>query len=182
MSTQKTFYTAEDLMYLSSEGKRYELVKGEVVEQVLGGGRHGRIASRVNHRLGNFVEQNDVGEVFAAETGFRLASSPDTVRAPDAAFVSKERLPPEEQLIGFPALAPDLVVEVVSPGDSAGQVQAKVEDWLRAGVRLVWVAYPDTRSVVVYRALDEVVVLGPEEVLEGGPILPGFSCPVSEIF
>ena len=182
MSTQRTIYTAEDLMRISSEGKRYELVKGELIEMAPTGGRHGRVAGRIGRRLGNFVEQNDAGEVFAAETGFRLAGNPDTVRAPDAAYVSKERLPSEEQLIGFPDLAPDLVVEVVSPSDSAGQVQAKVEEWLRAGVRLVWVVYPDTRSVVVYRALDEVVVLGPEDALEGEPALPGFSCPVSEIF
>lgn len=182
MSTQKTFHTSEDLMRISSQGKRYELVKGELVEMAPTGGRHGRVASRIGYRLRRIVEEQELGEVFAAETGFRLASNPDTVRAPDAAFVSKERLPSEDQLIGFPSLAPDLVVEVVSPSDSAGQVQAKVEDWLRANVQLVWVVYPDTRSVVVYRALNEVAVLGPQDTLEGGPVLPGFSCPVSDIF
>ena len=93
VSTQQTWYTAEDLMRLSSLGKRYELVKGELIESPLREGRRGRVASRINHRLGDFVEEHDAGEVFAAETGFRLASSPDTVRAPDAAFVSRERLP-----------------------------------------------------------------------------------------
>jgi Uma2 family endonuclease len=182
MSTPKTSYTAEDLMGISSQGKRFELVKGELIEMPPTGGRHGRVASRIDYRLRGYVEERALGEVFAAETGFRLVRNPDTVRAPDVAFVSKERLPSEEQLIGFPDLVPDLVVEVVSPSDSAAQVQAKVEDWLRSGVRLVWVAYPDTRSVAVYRALDEIAVVGPGDVLEGGPVLRGFSCPVSDIF
>ena len=182
MSTQKAYYTAEDLMRISTQGKRFELVKGELVEMAPTGGRHGRVASRIDYRLRGYVELHQLGEVFAAETGFRLARNPDTVRAPDVAFVSKERLPSEEQLVGFPDLVPDLVVEVVSPSDTAGRVQAKVEDWLRAGPRLVWVAYPDTRSVVVYRSLDEVGVLGPEDILPGEPVLPGFSCPVADLF
>lgn len=182
MSTQKTIYTAEDLMRLSCQGKQYELVRGELVEMAPTGGRHGRVASRMNFRLREYVEGQDLGEIFAAETGFRLSRNPDTVRAPDAAFVAKDRLPPEEQLIGYPDLVPDLVVEVVFPSDSGGQVQAKVEEWLRAGARLVWVAYPETRSVVVYRALDQAMVLGQGDLLEGAPVLPGFSCPVADIF
>jgi Uma2 family endonuclease len=182
MTTSRTIYTAEDLMRLSSEGKRCELVKGELVEMAPTGGRHGRVSSRIDRRLGNFVEQHGLGEVFAAETGFRLARNPDTVRAPDVAFVARERLPSPDLPTGYPELAPDLVVEVLSPSDTAVQVQAKVEDWLRAGVRLAWVVYPDTRSVVVYRSLSEVVVLGEEDNLQGDPVLPGFSCPVADIF
>lgn len=182
MTTSRTTYTAEDLMRLSSEGKRYELVKGELVEMAPTGGRHGRVSSRIDRRLGHFVEQHGLGELFAAETGFRLSRNPDTVRAPDVAFVARDRLPSADLPVGFPELAPDLVVEVLSPSDTAVQVQAKVEEWLRAGVRLVWVAYPDTRSVVVYRSLSEVTVLGEGDDLQGDPVLPGFSCPVSEIF
>lgn len=128
MSTNKTFYTAADLMRISSEGKRCELVKGGLVEMAPAGGRHGRIASRIDRRVGSFVEQNNPGEVFAAETGFRLARNPDTVRAPDVAFVSRDRLPAKDLMVGFPDLVPDLVVEVVSPSDSAGAVKAKLED------------------------------------------------------
>jgi Uma2 family endonuclease len=98
------------------------------------------------------------------------------------AFVSRERLPAEDLLVGFPDLAPDLVVEVVSPSDTAGAVQAKLEDWLGSGSSLVWIVYPDTRSVAVYRSLDQVSILVQGDILDGGPVLPGFSCPVSELF
>jgi Uma2 family endonuclease len=169
-------------MRISSQGKRYELVKGELAETAPAGGRHGLIASRIGFRVRLHAEAGNLGEVFAAETGFRLARNPDTVRAPDVAFVSRERLPAGDQLVGFPDLAPDLVAEVVSPGDSAGAVQAKLEDWLGSGSSLVWIVYPDTRSVAVYRSLDQVSILTSGDSLEGGAVLPGFSCPVSELF
>ncbi len=182
MSTPKVLLTADDLLRLSRTGKRYELVGGELVEMAPTGARHGRVAIRSGSRLNAYVEQNDLGEVFAAETGFRLERQPDKVRAPDVAFVSKGRLPPGELPKGFLDIVPDLVIEVVSPGDTATYVQAKVEDWLQAGVRLVLVMYPDTRSVAVYRSLDDVRVLTEGDQLQGDPVLPGFSCPVKEIF
>jgi Uma2 family endonuclease len=182
MSTPKTSHTAADLTRITSQGKRCELVKGELVEMAPAGGRHGLIASRIDFRVRMHVQTENLGEVFAAETGFRLARNPDTVRAPDVAFVSRERLPAEDLLVGFPDLAPDLVVEVVSPSDTAGAVQAKLEDWLGSGSSLVWIVYPDTRSVAVYRSLDQVSILVQGDILDGGPVLPGFSCPVSELF
>lgn len=182
MGTPKTYYTAADLMRICSQGKRCELVKGELVEMAPTGGRHGLIASRIDRRVGSFVEQNNLGGDFAAETGFRLARNPDTVRAPDVAFVSRARLPAADLLVGFPDLVPDLVVEVVSPSDTAGAVQARLEDWLKAGASLVWIVYPDTRSVAVYQSLDQVAVLTQGDILDGDPLLPGFSCPVSELF
>jgi Uma2 family endonuclease len=182
MSTPKVLLTADDLLRLSCTGKRYELVMGELIEMAPTGGRHGRVAIRIGSRLNTHVEREGLGEVFAAETGFRLERNPDKVRAPDVAFVSKGRLPPGELPTGFLDIVPDLVVEVVSPGDTATYVQAKVEDWIRAGVRLVWVFYPDTRSVASYGSLDEVRILTENDQLQGDPVLPGFSCPVKEIF
>jgi Uma2 family endonuclease len=185
MSTSRTLLTADDLMRLSSLNKgvkRLELVKGELLEMPPAGGRHGRVASRVDYRLRSYVEPNDLGEVFAAETGFWISHDPDTVRAPDASFVAKGRLPAGEPPTGYLDLAPDLAVEVVSPGDTAGEVQAKVEDWLRAGVRLVWVFYPDTRSVAIYGGLHDVRVLTEQDELDGGQVLPGFRCRVRELF
>lgn len=182
MSTQKVLFTAEDLLRICATGKRYELVEGELVEMAPTGARHGRVASRADHRLRAYVEREDLGEVFAAETGFRLARNPDKVRAPDVAFVSKGRLPPGDLPVGFLDVVPDLVVEVVSPGDTASYVQAKVEDWLRAGVRLVWVFYPDTRSVAVYCSLGKSYILTEEDQLQGDPVLPGFTCPVKDLF
>jgi Uma2 family endonuclease len=146
------------------------------------GGRHGRVAIRIGSRLNTYVEQEDLGEVFAAETGFLLERNPDKVRAPDGAFVAKGRLPPGDLPVGFLDIVPDLVVEVVSPSDTASYIQAKVEDWLRAGVSLAWVFYPDTRSVAVYRSLDEASVLSAGDHLQGDPVLPGFSCLVKDLF
>lgn len=185
MSTSRTLLTADDLMRLSSLNKgvkKLELVKGELLEMPPAGGRHGRVAIRIGHRLNAFVEANGLGEVFAAETGFWISHNPDTVRAPDASFVAKGRLPAGELPTGYLDLAPDLAVEVVSPGDTAGEVQAKVEDWLRAGVRLVWVAYPNTRSVAVYQGLNDVRVLTEQDELDGGEVLPGFRCQVRDLF
>src|SRR5918999_4421837 len=154
MRTRKTLLTAEELFRLSSTGRRYELVKGELFEMPPAGGRHGSVAMRLGILLCGHVRASQLGEVFAAETGFILRRSPDTVRALDASFVSKERLPAGELPVGFLETAPDLAVEVVSPGDSAREVREKVEDWLRAGTRLVW-TIPATRSVIVYRSLDD---------------------------
>ncbi len=182
MSTTTVLRTAEDLLGLSVPGKRFEMLDGEVIEMAPAGARHGKVAMKVGARLSIHVEQNDLGEVFAAETGFVLARDPDTVRAPDVAFVAHDRLPPGDLPAGFMEAAPDLVVEVVSPGDSAGYVRAKVEQWLQSGVRLVWVVYPETRSVAAYRSLNDVRVLTENDMLAGAPVVMGFSCPVKDLF
>lgn len=174
--------TAAELLNLPQAGVRYELVKGELLEMSPTGSRHGRIANMITFLLTQFVRQHKLGVVYAAETGFKLQENPDTVRAADAAFVAQERIPPEGEPEGYWAIAPDLVVEVVSPSDSALLVQAKVTDWLEAGCRLVWVVYPDTRTVTEYRSLREVQVLMVDQRLAGGEALPGFSCAIAEIF
>jgi len=140
------------------------------------------VAMSVGTELGTWVKTNDLGEVFAAGTGFILRRDPDTVRAPDASFVARDRLTPEELPVGYLDLAPDLAVEVVSPGDSAREVREKVDDWLRAGTRLVWVIDPATRSARVYRSLEEFEELVEGDHLEGGELIPGFSCEVRELF
>ena len=182
MSAQKTLLTAEELLRLPAKGYRYELVRGELLEMPLSGAQHGVIAAQVAHRLTNFVDANRAGVVLGAETGFWIQRGPDTVRAPDAAFVASEHLPESGLPAGYFEVAPDLAVEVVSPNDTASEVQAKVEDWLRAGARLVWVVYPDSRSVTVFRSWDDVRMLTAEDTLTGNPALPGFTCPVQELF
>jgi Uma2 family endonuclease len=104
------------------------------------------------------------------------------VRAPDLAFVCRERLPPENQPRGFWEIAPDLVVEVVSPNDTRAEIQLKVREWIEAGVRLVWVVYPDSRTVEVIRTLLDREELTADDTLDGGDVLPGFSCAVAELF
>ncbi|MBM3942669.1 MAG: Uma2 family endonuclease [SAR202 cluster bacterium] len=182
MRVHKTRFTADDLFNLSAPGKRLELVKGEIFEMAPAGGRHGSVAMTVEILLGTHVRAYSLGRVFAAETGFILRRSPDTVRAPDAAFVAAGRLPDGELPTGFLELSPDLVVDVVSPNDRPKDVEEKVEDWLRAGTRLVWVIDPETRSATVYRSLDEVEQISEQEQLDGGEVAPGFSCTLAELF
>ena len=114
--------------------------------------------------------------------GFRIARDPDTVRAPDVAFIAAGRIPEGESPVAYPDLAPDLVVEVVSPGDRAGEIRKKVADWLAAGTRVVLVLYPRTRSAVVHRPGVQPETLGPDDELDGADVLPGFHCPVHDLF
>jgi Uma2 family endonuclease len=173
--------TADELLRLPAD-ERYELVKGVLVPMSPPPGpEHGALTNRLGYFITHHVFQNKLGEVFAAETGFRIARDPDTVRAADVAYVAKERLPgklPKAYL----DLAPDLVAEVVSPGNDPDEMQSKVRDWLEAGTRLVLVVYPGPRQVIVYRSLRQVVVLTEEDTLVAEEVLPGFSCPVSAIF
>ena len=174
--------TADDLLKLPRNGHRYELVKGVLKEMSPAAPKHGRIANLIAFLLTQHVRQHNLGVVYAAETGFKLRQNPDTVRAADAAFIAKERIPKKGEPEGFWAIAPDLAVEVISPSDSADRIQNKITDWLEAGVRLLWIVYPGTQSVTEYRSLDEIRVYTTAETLNGHDVLPGFTCPVSEIF
>jgi len=182
----KTPVTADELPLVSARlsilGKRTELVRGDLVVMALAGGRHGQVAHRFGLFIGNHVLERDLGRVFAAETGFLLRRDPDTVRAPDVAFVAGERLGTDETPAGFLELAPDLAVEVVTPGDSARAVRVKLQDWLAAGTRLVWVAYPETWSVVVHRQGGSPEALSGEDTLSGVPVLSDFTVRVRELF
>ena len=182
MRTKKTLLTADELLRLSTTERRLELVKGELFEMPPAGGRHGSVAMSVGALLHAHVRANQLGEVFAAETGFILRRDPDTVRAPDASFVAKDRLPAGDLPIGYLDLAPDLAVEVVSPGDTNREVEEKVLDWLRSGVNLVWVIYPANRSATVYRSMDDVQELSEDDSLDGEQVVPGFTCSVGDLF
>lgn len=183
MITQDRTYSADDLWQLShrpGETRRLELAKGALVEMAPTGGVHGVLALEIGYHLLHYVKQHDLGVVTAAETGFILAADPATVRAPDAAFVAKGRLSGPLPDRYFP-LAPDLAVEVVSPNDSAQQVRERVLDYLNAGTRLVWVVYPEAKTVDVYRPKD-VRVVDIHGMLEGEDVLPGFKLAVREVF
>jgi Uma2 family endonuclease len=172
--------TAEELLRTGIANKSTELVRGRLVVREPPGARHGSVTMNLALRLGNHVERSDAGTVFAAETGFTLFRAPDTVRAPDIAFVRRERLPhpiPD----GYPELAPDLVVEVLSPHDRPGEVLAKIGDWLEAGTRLVWVIDPERRLARIYRVDGTEASLGPAEQFDGEDVLPGFTCAVGAI-
>ncbi len=146
------------------------------------GFEHGRVACKICLLVAQYVSENDLGAVLAAETGFTLARDPDTVRAPDVAFVSKERIPPPDQQQKFAELGPDLVVEVVSPNERTADIDEKITDYLDSGVRLIWVVYPGTKSVTEHRPDAAPVNLAPSAELAGRDVLPGFRCKVSEFF
>ena len=182
MRTLKKLFTAEELFHLPTVGRRLELVKGKVYEMAPAGGRHGYTAMNIGVILSGHVRANGLGRVFAAETGFILWRDPDTVRAPDVAFVAQSRLSADEIPDTFIELVPDLVVEVVSPNDRRREVREKIEDWLRSGVRLVWAIYPVTCTATVYRSPDDITHLTEDDFLDGEDVVPGFACPLGELF
>ena len=146
------------------------------------GSVHGRIAMNAGILLGQYVKQHDLGVVLAAETGFKIFSNPDTVRAPDAAFVRRERVKAIGEIEGYWPEAPDLAVEVVSPNDRFSEVEVKIADWLGAGTRMVLVVNPRGNNVTVRLPEGEVRILSGEETIDGGEVVPGWTPPVSELF
>lgn len=182
MSTTIQTTTADDLLRMPDDGFRYELVRGELRKMSPAGHKHGRIAIKVSTSLDNHVTLNKLGAVYAAETGFLISSDPDTVRAPDVAFVSQKRLDEVGDVEGYWPGAPDLVVEVISPGDTYTEVDEKVLEWLEAGALMVVVVNPRKRAATVYRSLTDIVVLTENDTLDGGDVVPGWSVTVRDIF
>ncbi|MGQ0646281.1 MAG: Uma2 family endonuclease [Gemmatimonadaceae bacterium] len=175
-----TAMTAEELLHVNLPNKRTELVRGVLVVREPAGYRHGDVAARLLVAIANFAYAGGLGRVFAAETGFTLARGPDTVRAPDVAFISAARLP-DPTTRGFAELAPDLAVEVLSPDERPGEVLAKVADWLTAGSRLVWVVDPVKEQAKVYRADGTEALLLRSGALDGENVLSGFTCPLETV-
>ena len=182
METISNFVTAARLVEQQGDGYRYELIRGEVVRMSPTGGKHGVIAHRIGRLLGNWAEQQGIGLVFAAETGFKLATNPDTVRTADVALVLSERVPATGVPNSFWEGAPNLAVEVLSPDDSASDVLDKVRDYLATGAEQVWIADPKNSAVSVYRSLQDVQTLTERETLEGVGAVEGFRCGVEEFF
>ena len=172
--------SADELLRLNLVGKRTELVRGRLVVREPAGFGHGAVASNLAREIATFVRERDLGQVLAAETGFKLATGPDTVRAPDVAFVSRARVP-HPRPAGYADLAPDLAVEVLSPDDRPGKVLEKVGDWLTAGTRLVWVVDPVRQQVRVYRADGSETVVETDGTLDGEDVLPKFRCAVASV-
>jgi Uma2 family endonuclease len=174
--------TADELLLMPRDGVRRELVDGELQEMSPAEFGHGRVAANVAFELASHVRAAKLGIVVAAETGFKLANNPDTVLAPDAAFVSHERASGIDYQGGYWPGAPDLAVEVVSPGDRARKVEAKAFAWLDAGTRMVIVVHPSRRSATVYRGRGDVTVLSENDTLDGGDVVPGLTLPVRDLF
>jgi Uma2 family endonuclease len=182
-------YRVADLWELSHDpaytDMRLELVEGELRIMSPAGGEHGGHSSKFDRRVGNFVEDHDLGFTTGAETGYILYENPDpngkdTVRAPDVGFVAKARLP-DGLPTGYIPLAPDLVVEIISPTDRAGDIQERLDDYLKYGVRLMWFVYPKRKVVWVYTPTSSTMKrMG--DTIDGGDVLPGFALPLADVF
>src|SRR2546422_1703946 len=173
--------TAADVERLSIPGKQVELVRGQLVVREPPGTWHGAVAANLAYHLGDSVRRGDLGLVFAQDTGFKIGSDPDTVRAPDVAFVARDRTG-VIRARGYAELAPDLLAEILSPDDRPADVLGKVADWLGAGTKLVWVVDPERSEVRVYRQDGTLSILHAHESLDGEDLLPGFSCPLAQGF
>jgi Uma2 family endonuclease len=182
MNPTQALLTADELFALPDDGFRHELIRGELQSMTPAGSEHGVITMRLAGRIFSHVESRQLGEVFTAETGFKLSSNPDTVRAPDLAFVRRERIPEGGIPRGFWPGAPDLAAEVVSPGDTYEEVEEKVADWLRAGAELVWIINPRRRTVTIHGRNEAIRILTETDQLTGGAVIPGFTCAIAELF
>lgn len=180
-TTQAKRMTAEEFLLAPDpdDGSRLELVEGEVYVMAPPGGMHGVSCNKVGRHIGNFVAENLLGVVTSNDTGFITRRDPDSVRGPDIAYWSKQRLPVVP--VGYIEVAPDLAVEVMSPSNTSKQIRAKVIEYFEKGVRMVWVIAPEDRTLTIYRTADEGRVFHENAVVSGDEILAGFSCRVSDL-
>lgn len=182
MTTPTKSVTAEELLEKPADGFRYELVEGKLRKMAPAGNVHGYIAANFLGSLQRHVRTGELGRVYAAETGFRLSSDPDTVRAPDVAFVSRTRIEAAGEIAGYWPGAPDLAVEVLSPSDTHAEVTEKSLAWLEAGCRLVLAVDPSQRTVTAYRSRQDIRILTRDDTIDGADVVPGFALAVSDLF
>ncbi len=181
-SADQELLTADDLLRLHSKGVRGELVRGALHETMTCGHEHGTIVVNLIVALGNFVKPRKLGSLVASDSGVWLEKDPDTVREPDIAFTSAEKIPLGTRIPGYSEAVPDLVVEVKSPSDSHRYVAGRAEMWLSHGVGLIWVVHPETRSIDIYRPSCAVSTITGDDTLGGADVLPGFTCTLTDIF
>jgi len=181
MATTRTI-TADELLTMPDDGRRYELYRGELREVAPAGFEASHVAVRIGGRIDAYADAHDLGEVTGADGGYLFEIAPDTVRAPDVAFTRESRLPPRGARTGYPAVVPDLVVEVVSPNDTRREVGDKVSFYLAEGVPLVWTVWPRPREVVAHRPGEGPQTFREGDVLTAEDVLPGFRLPVEDVF
>jgi Uma2 family endonuclease len=181
MSTT-TLVTAEQLLRMPDDGHFYELVSGELKKRASPGFLHGVVLSCLSGLLSGHIREHKLGLAAAGRPGFLLARDPDTVLAPDLAFIRRDRLAANPATDAYWPGAPDLAAEVMSPGDTLREGKDKANAWLAAGVRMVWVANPARRTITVYRSAADVKTLTEDGDLDGQDVLPGFRCRVADIF
>src|SRR5688572_4499350 len=176
---QETRVITADELFRMPDGDKYELVGGRLRKMTPPGSIHGVVEIRLGAALANHVDENHLGVVFAGDTGFKLASNPDTVRGPDVAFVARSRVPAGGIPVAYWPGAPDLAVEVLSPSETRSEIDEKIEEYLRGGTRQVWVVDPARRRVTIHRPNGAPQLLSEADTLEGADLLPGFRYPLS---
>lgn len=180
-ATETRLLTAADLLQLPrGYGKRYELIRGVLVEKMGTGHPHGVVVNFIAYWITNYILPIGYGVVVTGEPGYLLDLDPDTVRCPDVSWIAPGRVPPGAQ--GYLNLTPDLAVEVKSPSNSRPEMTAKARMWLSYGSQLVWVADPETATLTIHRENAPPETLGEDDELTGGELLPGFSVPVWRLF
>lgn len=182
MATVPQLITADELLQMPDDGFVYELVRGELRRMSPAGYRHGKIIINLTTPLDQHVRAQQLGDVYAAETGFQLTLDPDTVRAPDVAFVRRERVEAIGETEGCWPGAPDLAIEVISLQDLYTEVEEKVMDFLAAGTGMVLVVKPRKHTVTVYRALSDISILTEDDLIDGEDVVPGWTLPVRSVF
>ena len=182
MTTAKKLLTADDLLAIPDDGMRRELIHGELIEMPPASDDHGFVGNEASWRMSSFIHQHGLGRGRMAETGFWIEVDPDTVLAPDYAFISYERMADRPQSRGYAQVIPDLVMEVFSPNDRQSQMDRKIRLWLDAGVRSVLVVYPAIQEIYAHHDHGSVQRFCMDDTLALDPVLPGFSCPVADIF
>lgn len=182
MSAPSPLMTADELFDVRDDGMRRELVDGVVRVMEPAGIRHGMVEATIAFLLAAHVREHRLGVTLTGDPGFILAEDPDTVRAPDVAFIRQERYDAIDDPSRFWAGTPDLAVEVVSPGDSYSEVQQKAFQWLDAGTLLVLVADPRHRTITAYRGRDDVRFHVEGKSVDAGDAVPGWTLDVGEAF
>ena len=180
-ATSTALMTAEELMELPDDGFRYELINGELEKMPPPGSPHGRIAFQLSVYLGQFVLEHELGRGFT-EIGFKLTSNPDTVLAPDLAFLTNEHFAKGRDTEGYWSGPPDLAVEILSPSDRPGKVKQKIARWFSFGTKQLWIADPKHSTVTVYRSPSNTTTFSGSDYLEAQDLFPGFRLSLNKIF
>jgi Uma2 family endonuclease len=182
MATDTRLMTAAELLALPDDGDRYELLDGVLVQMAPAGWGHNALITEIATRLHEHCRRTGAGRVLSGDAGVLLRRNPDRVRAPDVCFIAGHRLPDGRLPRGYSEIVPDLIVEIVAPNDRAAAIQAKTQEWLTAGARLVWLVFPDPGMVLVYQPGGLSNYHERDDLLTGEPVLPGFSVRVSDLF
>ena len=182
MSVSIKQISADELLHMPDDGFCYELIEGELIKMSPPGSEHGVITMNISVLLAQHVKARKLGVVFGAETGFQISSHPDTVLAPDVAFVRRARVPAEGVPKGYWPGPPDLAVEVLSPDDTLKAAKEKSERWLESGTLMVWTVNPRRQSVIVHRSGFPPITIAESATLDGEDVVHGFTCRVGELF